>query len=132
MRCCHLKGMRVSLGRLPSSRRFGSVLKQAVADGGLGQRETLTLRLHVPTVWPPGVDVTLFGGFDVVQGFGQLRLKDGGNGEPRKWSDPILIHLCLQERLNEEVFQPAAWLGEVDRAEREFSEGLCLPSPSTL
>jgi len=54
----------------------------------------------------------------VVQGFGQLGLKEGGNGEPHKWSGRILIHQYFWERLKEEVFQSSAQLSTLDWAKQ--------------
>ena len=45
-------------------------------------------------------------------------MKEGGNGESRKWSGLILIHLYFQERLKEEVFQSNAQLSKLDWAKQ--------------
>lgn len=54
----------------------------------------------------------------MVQGFGQLGLREGGNGEPLEWSGLILIHLYVQERLKEELFESDAWLSKLDWAKQ--------------
>lgn len=130
--------VRVSLGHLPSSRFFGSVFCSLSPAPSWWSKLCLGGSERGPGIMPRWPNHTgpllriscLTWEFDVVQGFGQLCLKDGGSGEPRKRSDLILIHLYLQERLKGEVFQ--LQLSEVDWAKQGSSEGLCFVSPGTL
>lgn len=122
----------MSVGRLPSSRLFGSLfcfLTPATSCGSAdhkascvwcvrGRREALASCLDFPTAWGASVvDLTL-----VVRNamcrFGQLGLKEGGNGESHKWSGLILFRLYFQERLKVEVFQPNAYLSRLDWPKR--------------
>lgn len=126
LKCCHLKGVTVSLGGLPSSKLFGSAfcsLTPATSCGSVDNEASCVLCMCGVRERPqhcaymswlcvaPVLDLTLVMRNLMCQWCKDLYSwlwRKGGNGESHTWSGLILIHPHFQERLKEEVFQSNA------------------------